>query len=257
MKRWVGALAAVSFVVSSSAFAQEDLAVEGKEAPGFAAPRYLTQGPFVGPYDFVGDEPKDPETKLLMVSFMASWCAPCKKEMPFLQAMSEAYRADGLRVMMVSIDDEDEGHKKIEELMKLNKVTFPIVKDRTTFIRRRWLGEKSPLPSMFFVRRDGVIVKIHRGYDEKTGEQIQAEVTGLLGVAPKPLNLPTPVPAVAETTGSSSTVIPASATEPANATGGSKSLEMPPPPMGMQKKAPAKKTSSKKAKAKAKKTASP
>ena len=115
-----------------------------------------------------------------MLSFMASFCAPCKKEMPYLQSLHEKYSGQGLRVMMVSIDKEPAGQKIIDELIASNQVTFPVLKDRFNLVARRWLGAQSPLPSLFFVKPDGVVLSVHRGYTEEASVLLEKEVKDAL-----------------------------------------------------------------------------
>jgi hypothetical protein len=84
-------------------------------------------------------------------------------------------------VVMVSIDAEPAGQKRMEGLLQEHHVTFPVLKDRFNLVARRWLGMQSPLPSLFFVRPDGTVLRVHRGYDEKTSGQLAAEVASALG----------------------------------------------------------------------------
>jgi thiol-disulfide isomerase/thioredoxin len=113
---------------------------------------------------------------------MASFCGPCKKEMPYLQSLHERYSDAGLRVVMVSIDTEPEGQKKIDDLIATNKVTFPVLKDRFNLAARRWLGSKTPLPSVFLIKPDGTISTVHRGYNEDASKVFMAAVEQAIGV---------------------------------------------------------------------------
>ncbi len=172
---------------AAPAFA-EDLAEVDKPAPTFRLPVYNAKeyGQSTVAMDtFVGAESQDKKTKALLVSFMASFCGPCKKEMPYLQSLHEKHKDAGLRVMMIAIDTETDGQKKVEELIALNKVTFPVAKDRFNIVARRWLGTKSPLPSLFMVRPDGTISSVHRGYSQDGAELLGKEVEGALGLGPK------------------------------------------------------------------------
>jgi thiol-disulfide isomerase/thioredoxin len=177
-------LVLVAMVLGTSASA-DDLAEVNKAAPMFRLPVYNAKefGQTAVAIDtFVGAEATDKKAKALLVSFMASFCGPCKKEMPFLQKLYEQHYAHGLRVMMVAIDTDTEGQKKVEELVTANKVTFPVAKDRFNIVARRWLGNKSPLPSLFMVRPDGTVSAVHRGYSQD-GEQLLAkEVELALGL---------------------------------------------------------------------------
>jgi peroxiredoxin len=161
----------------------EELAEVGKVGPAFRLPVYNAQGAVstTSLDAFVGPAAKDKKTKLLIVSFMASFCAPCKKEMPALQALFDAYQSKGLRVMLVSIDSEAEGQKKIEELISQNKITFPVAKDRFNLVARRWLGTKSPLPSLFILKPDGTVATLHRGYSEDGAQLLKKEIESALG----------------------------------------------------------------------------
>ncbi len=131
-----------------------------------------------------GAEAAEPGTRVLLVSFMASWCAPCKKELPALQALHERYRAQGLRILAVDIDTEAEGQKQVEALVGNGKVTFPVLKDRFNIVARRWLGTRSPLPSLFVVSPDGTVAAVHRGYSQDGVALLKAEVERALGPAP-------------------------------------------------------------------------
>lgn len=187
----------------------DDLAEVDKPAPSFRLPVYNQRAfgePAAGLDSFVGAEASDKKTKVLVVSFMASWCAPCKKEMPYLQKLYDENKDKGLRVMMIAIDTEAEGQKKVDELIELNKVTFPVGKDRFNIVARRWLGTQSPLPSLFFVRPDGTVSSVHRGYSNDGAEVLAGELEKVLGVkvskpvvaavTPTPEPVPEPAPVV-------------------------------------------------------------
>ncbi len=95
----------------------EDLAEVGKPAPMFRLPVYNPKpvgAGVVGLDRFVGADAKDKDTRVVLLSFMASFCAPCKKEMPWLQQLHEKLGPKGLRVVMVSIDSEPEGQQIID-----------------------------------------------------------------------------------------------------------------------------------------------
>lgn len=171
----------------------EDLAEVNKPAPTFRLPVYNPKEfgeSSVALDSYVGFEATDKKTKVLVVSFMASFCGPCKKEMPYLQTLHTKYRDAGLRIMEVAIDTEPEGQKKVEDLIAENKVTFPVAKDRFNIVARRWLGTQSPLPSLFFVKPDGTISEVHRGYSQDGAEVLASSLTQILGV---PVEKPAPV----------------------------------------------------------------
>lgn len=170
--------------LASTAVAQAELAAVDKPAPAFRLPVYNAKdvgAPMLGIDRFVGPDAPD-KAKVVLLSFMASFCAPCKKEMPYLQSLHDRFKDFGLRVVMVSIDTQPEGQKIIEELIAKNRITFPVLKDRFNLVARRWLGTEAALPSVFLVRPDGTIAKLHRGYTEETSAMIGSEVEEALGV---------------------------------------------------------------------------
>lgn len=184
--RSVGAVLVLGMALAAgAAFAQEALPSEGAAAPVFRLPVYNPQpvgAPFVGIDRYVGAAPQEPGARLVLLGFMASYCAPCQRELPQLQALHERYGARGLRVLLVSIDAEAEGQKKVAALIAQHRVTFPVLKDRFNVVARRWLGAQSPLPSLFLVRPDGTVARVLRGYDARTLEALLGEVGSALGV---------------------------------------------------------------------------
>jgi cytochrome c biogenesis protein CcmG, thiol:disulfide interchange protein DsbE len=169
-----------------NALAREELAEVGRPAPSFRLPVYNVKpvgSSALGLDQYVGPSARDKEAKVVLLSFMASFCAPCKKEMPWLQALQERLRGEGLRVVMISIDKEPEGQKKIEGLIEENGITYPVLKDRFNLVARRWLGSQSPLPSVFLVGKDGAVIASHKGYSEEITQTLEAEVKAALGAS--------------------------------------------------------------------------
>ncbi len=182
----VTSLAAALGALPASA-QMEPLPEPGRQALNFRLKPYNPKkgDPFMlGPEHFVGPRAKDKDTKVMLLSFSASFCEPCKKEMPWLEALYQKYRDDGLRVLMVSIDNEEEGMKAMEALIAEHQVTYPVLKDWSQVAAMRWLGRKFPLPSVFLIGTDNVVKTAHRGYDEATLKALEAEVQGALGVQP-------------------------------------------------------------------------
>ncbi|HSN91992.1 MAG TPA: hypothetical protein VLS93_12250, partial [Anaeromyxobacteraceae bacterium] len=69
-------------------------------------------------------------------------------------------------------------------LLVANRVTYPVLSDRFNVLARRYLGEQAPLPSLFLVDRDGVVLRIERGYAKDAAQFLVAEVQASLGVRP-------------------------------------------------------------------------
>jgi peroxiredoxin len=182
------AVAAAALLVALPAVAEDEIG-EGLPAPTFSL---RTMNPdvagtaWVALDRFVGEEPEDPAAKAVLMTFFASWCEPCKREMPFLVQLDGMYRDQGLRVIGVCIDKEEAGIEAAKKLVTEKKVTYPVLSDRFNFLARRYLGEKAPLPSVFLIRRDGTIAKIERGYAKDASAFLLGEVQDALGVERKP-----------------------------------------------------------------------
>ena len=178
------AWALLAALLPNAARAQAPSASVGTPAPAFRLPAYANPGGIrsLGLTNLVGPEATDKDAKVVLLSFMASFCAPCKKEMPYLQRLHETYGADGLRVVMVSIDTEPEGMAIIDGLIAEHAITYPVLKDRFNIVARRYLGAQSPLPSVFVVGRDGRVMKVHRGYSDEASAVFQREVEDALGI---------------------------------------------------------------------------
>src|SRR5512142_841905 len=133
---------------------------------------------------FVGEEPDDPAARAVVISFFASWCGPCKRELPFLVQLDRMYRDRGLRVLAVDTDQEEAGIEAARRMIAAARVAYPVLSDRFNFLARRYLGDQAPLPSVFVVRRDGTIARIERGYAKDASAFLLAEVQSALGMDP-------------------------------------------------------------------------
>jgi len=147
----------------------------GAEAPSFVLPVYnpdAAGASRAGTMLLVGEDTEDPGVKLIVVSFMASFCKPCKKELPLLQKLHTKYKADGLRIIGVSIDKDAAGQEAMQKLIAQHKVTFPVTKDQLNLTALRYLGSKSPLPSLFVMDKNGTVTYVSRGYAAKDSAKI-------------------------------------------------------------------------------------
>jgi thiol-disulfide isomerase/thioredoxin len=178
------AVVAAALLAAAPAAADEEIG-EGLPAPSFSL---RTMNPdaagtaWVALDRFVGEEPEDPAAKAVLISFFASWCEPCKRELPFLVQLDRMYRDRGLRILGIAIDTEEAGIEAARRLVAAAKVGYPVLSDRFNFLARRYLGEQAPLPSVFIVRRDGTIAKIERGYSKDASAFLLAHVQDALGI---------------------------------------------------------------------------
>ena len=95
--------------------------------------------------------------KAVVLNLWASWCPPCRAEMPALQSAYEADRDQGLEIVAVDMtyqDNEEDAQRFADDF----GLTFPIPMDRDGTVARQYLMRA--LPSTFFVGPDGVIRKV-------------------------------------------------------------------------------------------------
>lgn len=178
---------AAALLAAVPAAADEEIGV-GLPAPAFSLrtmnPEVAGMG-WVALDRFVGEAPADPAAKAVLISFFASWCVPCRRELPFLVQLDRKYRDKGLRVLGVCVDTDEAGIEAAKKLIASAKVGYPVLSDRFNFLARRYLGEQAPLPSVFIVGRDGLVSNIERGYAKDASAFLLAEVQDALGLERK------------------------------------------------------------------------
>jgi len=112
--------------------------------------------------------------KVVLVDFWATWCEPCKKSFPAIEALRVKYGASGLEIVGISEDDEPAGVKGFGDKFGAK---FPLVWDKDKSMAGKW--HPDTMPSTFIVDKQGVVRFVHIGYhdDEK---EIETEVKSLL-----------------------------------------------------------------------------
>jgi thiol-disulfide isomerase/thioredoxin len=141
------ALAAVSWLHSGSTTASADT------KPLFAATFPDSQGRAQVLSQWQG--------KTLLVNFWATWCPPCREEMPELSRFQEKYRAAGLAVIGIATDDVD----KMREFAQQNPVAYPLLAgDFEAANLATGLGnDKNILPYTVVIGRDGKVIASYFG----------------------------------------------------------------------------------------------
>jgi cytochrome c biogenesis protein CcmG/thiol:disulfide interchange protein DsbE len=113
--------------------------------------------------------------KVVLVDFWASWCAPCKQEMPVLERLYQKYKKDGLVIVAVSVDKEG---SNIVDFLKQVHVTFPIVHDEDHRVADRFKPPR--MPSSYIVDRKGIVRHVHGGFRPDDAATLEAEIKALL-----------------------------------------------------------------------------
>lgn len=113
--------------------------------------------------------------QVVMVNFWATWCAPCREEMPHLDRLYQKYRSSGFVLLGVNVDD-DTGNA-VALAQKLG-VKFPVLLDTDKKVSR--LYELNAMPSTVLIDRDGRVRHVHRGYQSGYENTYEKLVRGLL-----------------------------------------------------------------------------
>lgn len=91
--------------------------------------------------------------KIVVLNFWATWCVPCKSEMPIFVEVYKKYRDRGVVVLAASVDDESTG-KYVAQYARIYKMDFPILVNANTDMMRE-LGLGEAVPSTLFFDPDG------------------------------------------------------------------------------------------------------
>ena len=118
--------------------------------------------------------------QVLLINVWATWCGPCRIEMPSIEALYRDYGPFGLKVVGVSIDDV--GDDQIAAFAKEFGLTFDVVHDSSFKIEKDY--QVTGYPSTFIVGKDGVIRKKWIGQADWNSGYNRALVATLLGVHP-------------------------------------------------------------------------
>jgi cytochrome c biogenesis protein CcmG, thiol:disulfide interchange protein DsbE len=114
--------------------------------------------------------------KVVIVDFWASWCGPCKDEMPVLERLHKKYKSRGLVVVGVSVDQE---LANVKGFLKQVPVSFSIVHDAEHKVAGRFKPPR--MPSSYVVDRNGIVRHVHAGFRDEDAAKLEAEVSALLG----------------------------------------------------------------------------
>jgi thiol-disulfide isomerase/thioredoxin len=111
---------------------------------------------------------------VLIVDFWATWCVPCRVEIPHFVELQKQYGDKGLTVIGISLDEQ--GPEVVKKFLKRFGVTYPIVIGNEKVVEA--YGRIDAIPTAFVIDRQGRIVSRHIGYDDKAA--FEKEIQSLL-----------------------------------------------------------------------------
>ncbi len=97
----------------------------------------------------------------MLVNFWATWCGPCRQEMPHLNRLYEKYTRSGFVLLGVNVDDDTAQAAGVAT--KLG-VKFPVLLDSDKRVSRQY--DLNAMPSTVLIDRDGRVRYLHRGYQD-------------------------------------------------------------------------------------------
>ncbi|MDJ0711003.1 MAG: TlpA disulfide reductase family protein [Woeseiaceae bacterium] len=151
-----------------SVFAATSLAssgLEGQAAPDFALKSSTGENMRLSEYR--GD--------VVMINFWATWCGPCRQEMPLLDELYQRYSRVGFNLLGVNIDDDSRrAMQMIEEL----GVDFPVLFDASKRVSK--LYDVDAMPVTVLVDREGTVRYVHQGYKPGYEDKYLTEIRSLL-----------------------------------------------------------------------------
>ncbi len=150
-------------IFAAVSLASSDLA--GQPAPDFALKSSTGQNLRLSEYR--GD--------VVMINFWATWCGPCRQEMPLLDELYTRYERVGFSLLGVNIDD-DSG-RAMEMISELG-VGFPVLFDNKKTVSK--LYQVDAMPVTILIDREGTVRHVHHGYKPGYEQQYLDEIRSLL-----------------------------------------------------------------------------
>lgn len=122
--------------------------------------------------EHIGDGP-------ILINFWATWCVPCKLELPHLQALQEKYSDAGFKLITIS-EDSPKSQAKVRPYVRSKRYTFTVLLDPNSEVLHLFQG--SALPFQVLLDKDGNIVETHQGYNPGDEVILEEKIRELLNL---------------------------------------------------------------------------
>lgn len=114
--------------------------------------------------------------KVIFLNFWATWCGPCKEEMPSMEALYQQFKNRNFIFLSISVDYE--GSKPVREYIQKNGYTFPVLVDQKS--ETLDIFEVTRIPTTFFIDKQGKLLEKAIGPRNWTSPEIVSYLTQLL-----------------------------------------------------------------------------
>ena len=168
-KPFAGSLAAIALLalpVAPATAGVQPLAV-GTPAPPFQLPMLDGKGAPVSVAALRG--------KVVLINFWASWCGPCRKEMPILEQLNRQYGKRGVVIVGVNVEPD---RSAALEWLKETPVSFPVLSDADSHVSAAYHVEG--MPNTVILDRKGNVRYVHRSYVPGTEDEYLDQVRQLI-----------------------------------------------------------------------------
>lgn len=120
------------------------------------------------------------KSNLVMLSFWATWCTPCKEEMKKMSDLYEKYKSKGFQYVAMNIDNQ-KSVAKVKAFITAQGYTFPVLLDTDKKVFEGYSG-KDEMPYSVLINKKKEIISVHIGYKTGDDEVIEKEIKSGLDI---------------------------------------------------------------------------
>ena len=113
--------------------------------------------------------------QVVMINFWASWCGPCRQEMPLLEQIYQHYQPMGFTLLGINVEEDSAAADKV---LKEIPVSFPVLYDNRNRVSESY--QVRAMPSTILIDRDGQVRYLHQGYKSGYEDAYQEQVRELI-----------------------------------------------------------------------------
>lgn len=138
------------------------------------------------PPDYLGIDRKgnkvlvsEQKGKLIVISFWASWCGPCRRELPILDQLQEQVSEDILKVVAVNFKESKYAYKQVKSINRIfRRSGITLTNDKAGEIGKSY-GVRG-IPHLVIIGKNGRVIYQNRGYGAKTADKLESIINKLL-----------------------------------------------------------------------------